>query len=96
MVARSLWSALMRDVVPVIAFAECVIYAVVGNAVVFLTLTWRRTPLRWVWAGMPFYLYGICNHASPPAGRALTAFALSTNIAALLAVPAAIWLVMVS
>lgn len=82
--------------VPLVVFAACIIYAVVGNAIVLLVLVCRKTPLQWIWAGMPFYLYGICNRSSRPAARATIAFALSTNIAALLMVPAAIWLSLVT
>jgi hypothetical protein len=70
-----------------IAVALSVTYSVIGNAVVLLMLIRRRTPLRFLWAGTPFYLYGICNRANPPTSRALRGFALSTNIALLLAIP---------
>lgn len=70
-----------------IAFASCVTYSVVGNALVLLVLIRRKTPLRFMWAGTPFYLYGICNRSTPPTSRALRGFALSTNIALFLAIP---------
>ena len=80
------------SLLPVIAFATYVVYSVVANAIVVLVLVCRKTPLRWMRTGMPFYLFGICNHSSPPTGRTLAASALSTSIAALLAVPADRWL----
>jgi hypothetical protein len=75
-----------------IAFAVCVVYGVIGNAIVLFALVRRKTPMRLMWTGVPFYLYGLCNRSSPPVSRALTGFALSTNIALLLAIPALIWL----
>jgi hypothetical protein len=78
-----------------ITFAVCIVYATIGNAAVLLILIRRRTTLRFMWAGAPFYLYRICNQASPPA-RVLTVFALSTNVALLLAIPALIWLEAIS
>jgi hypothetical protein len=73
------------------AFALFAAYAAIGNTIVLIILIRRRIPLSLMWAGVPFYLYGVCNHSSPPATRALTAFALSTNISALLAIPTLIW-----
>jgi hypothetical protein len=72
------------------AFAFAVLYAVIGNAVVFLILARRKTPVRFWRSGLPFYLYGVCNRSTPPTSRALRGFALSTNIAAILAIP--LWL----
>ena len=68
------------------AFVLAVLYAVIGNAIVFHVLVRRKVPLRFMWSGTPFYLYGMCNHLSPPL-PALKAFALSTNMALILAVP---------
>jgi hypothetical protein len=74
------------------AFVASTAYAVIGNAVVLMVLLHRKAPLRLIWSGTPFYLYGVCNRSSPAAGRALRAFALSTNLALLLAIPSWIWL----
>jgi hypothetical protein len=73
------------------AFAICVVHAVIGNAIVGLILLRRKTPLRLMWVGTPFYLYGVCNRTVPPTGRALKALALSTNIALVLSIPSLIW-----
>ena len=67
-----------------------VLYAVIGNGIVFLFLARRKVPLRFMWSGTPFYLYGVCKRLSPPM-PALKAFALSTNIALLLAFPLLVW-----
>jgi hypothetical protein len=72
------------------AFVLTVLYAVIGNAIVFLILAQRKVPLRFMWAGTPLYLYGMCKRLSPPM-PILKAFALSTNISLLLAVPLLIW-----
>lgn len=74
-----------------IASALCITYAALGNAFVLVALTRRKTPVRFIWAGTPFYLYRICNRSEPPASRALRIFALSTNIAVLLAVTFWLW-----
>jgi len=81
----------MTETLALAAFAVCVIHAVIGNAIVGFILLRRKVPLRLMWAGTPFYLYGVCKHTVPPAGRALQAFALSTNIALVLTVPSLIW-----
>jgi hypothetical protein len=73
-----------------LAFVLTVLYAVVGNTMVLLILIRRKAPLRFMWSGTPFYLYGMCNRLSPPS-PALKAFALSTNIALIVAVPLLIW-----
>jgi len=72
------------------AFAFAVLYAVIGNAVVLLILVHRKAPIRFWRSSLPFYLYGVCNRSTPPTSRALRGFALSTNIAAILAIPS--WL----
>jgi hypothetical protein len=77
-------------------FAASIAYAAIGNTAVLLILLGRKIPLRFIWAGTPFYLYGLCNRATPPTSRALRAFALSTNIALLLAIPSWIWFEAVS
>jgi hypothetical protein len=76
----------MKSLVALV-FALSITYAVVGNVVVLLILIRRRTPFRFIWAGTPLYLYGICNRSTPPTSRALTGFALSTNIALFVAIP---------
>ena len=68
------------------AFAVTVAYAALGNAIVWLLLVRRKIPLASLRAGWLFYLY---KHV-PPTERQLRAFALSTNIAALLAIPCAL------
>jgi hypothetical protein len=70
--------------------ASTVGYAAIGNAVVGLVLLRRKIPVRFMWSGTPFYLYGACTRMTPRS-RTLIAFALSTNISLLLAVPACIW-----
>ena len=77
-------------------FAASIACAAIGNAAVLLVLIVRKIPLRFIWAGAPFYLYRVCNRATPPTSRALRAFALSTNIAFLLAIPTWIWFEAVS
>ena len=75
-----------------VTFAICIAYGAIGNAVVLLILRRRKMPLRLIWSGTPFYLYGVCNRSSPPVGKVLTGVALSTNIALLAAIPALIWM----
>jgi hypothetical protein len=77
--------------IPALAFTGTVIYAVLGNAAVYVILVRRKIPVGFGWAGTPGYLYRICARASPTMPR-LRTFALSTNIAALLAIPSWIWL----
>jgi len=62
---------------------------VVGNAVVLFLLLRRKQTLRVMRTGMPLYLYSVCS--SLPGARALSAFALSTNIALAVGVSALIW-----
>ena len=78
------------SVIPALAFTGSVVYAVLGNAAVYAILVSRKAPVRFGWAGIPFYLYRVCVQASP-AMPCLRTFALSTNIAALLAIPSWIW-----
>jgi len=75
------------------ALVLTVAYAIIGNALVLLVLLHRQTPLRMMLTGMPFYLYGVCNRSTPPAGRFVRAFALSTDVSLLLAIPSCIWFV---
>jgi hypothetical protein len=79
------------SVIPVLAFMGTVGYAVLRNVAVYIILASRKVPMRFGWAGTPFYLYRVCAQASPAMPR-LRTFALSTNIAALLAIPSWIWL----
>jgi hypothetical protein len=72
------------------ALAFAVAYAVIGNAVVGLILARRKASISFWRAGLPFYLYGVCNRLTPPTSRALRGFALSTNIAGILAIPLAL------
>ena len=74
-----------------LAFTITVTYAVLGNAVVYLLLRRRRIALLLMWSDTPGYLYGICRRSTPPLPHALTRFALSTYIAFILAIPAALW-----
>ena len=69
-----------------VAFAVMVAYAALGNAIVCLLLVRRKIPLIFRRAGWLFYLY----KQVPPTNRQLRAFALSTNIAALLIIPCAL------
>jgi hypothetical protein len=68
-----------------IAFAVAVLYAVLGNVAVYIVLMRRGVPVRSMWAGTPGYLYRVCARADGIVGAALRRFALSTNIAFLLA-----------
>ena len=61
----------------------CITYAVLGNAFVLLALMRRNVPLNFMWAGIPGYLYRRCIGAD--VGTALTQFALSTNVALVVA-----------
>ena len=61
----------------------CIAYAVLGNVLVLLALMRRNVPLNFMWAGIPGYLYRRCIGAD--VGTALTRFALSTNVALLVA-----------
>jgi hypothetical protein len=78
------------------AVVVCIAHAVIGNAIVGLILLHKKIPMRMMWAGTPFYLYGVCNRASPPVGTALRTFALSTNIALILTIPSLVWFSVVS
>jgi hypothetical protein len=66
-------------------FALSVLYAVLGNAVVYFILLRRGVPTRSLWAGTPFYLYRVCLGAGPTVGVRLRRFAYSTDIAFLAA-----------
>ena len=76
------------------AFAASVVYAVIGNAVVYLLLVRRKVALRKLWAGTPGYLYTQCVRSNGAVGPLLTRFALSTDIAFVLAFIFAIPLMM--
>jgi hypothetical protein len=77
------------------AFAASVVYAAGGNAIIARLLLRRRIPFRSVWAGTPFYFYGVCLRMSP-ADRGLRAFALSTDAAFVLAFTLCAWLLLLS
>jgi len=64
-----------------ILFAMSVVYAVIGNAVVYVVLLRRKVPIRAIWAGVPTYLYRACANADSKVGTALRRFALSTDVA---------------
>lgn len=72
-----------------IIFTVSAAYAVLGNVAVYLALTRRNVPLRFIWAGTPGYLYRICV-ASPAVSPGLCRFALSTNVAFIIACVASI------
>jgi hypothetical protein len=63
------------------AFGAAVLVATVGNALVYVLLSRRGVPVRFMWAGTPFYLYAMCVRAQPPVRGALRGLALTTNIA---------------
>jgi len=67
-----------------VLFAMGVVYAVVGNAVVYVVLLRRKVPVRAIWAGVPSYLYRVCANADPKVGAGLRRFALSTDVALVL------------
>jgi hypothetical protein len=69
----------------VLLLAVCIVYAVIGNAVVFVLLTRRKVPLRFMWAGTPTYLYRACVDAGSNVGAGLRRFAFSTNVAFVIA-----------
>ena len=76
--------------IPAFVFMGTIAYAVLGNFAVYVILVSRKVSLRFGYAGLPFYLYRVCVEASPAMPR-LRAFALSTDIALLLAPRAWIW-----
>ncbi len=77
------------------AFAAAVVYAGAGNALIARILYRRRVPFRSVWAGTPFYLYGVCIRMAP-ASRGLRWFALTTDAAFVIALPLGAWLLISS
>jgi hypothetical protein len=91
--------ALMRSLDAVaMAFAASVVYAAGGNAIIARMLLRRGIPFRSVWAGTPFYLYGVCARMTPTDRglRGLRAFALSTDAAFVLAFALCAWLMFLS
>jgi hypothetical protein len=64
----------------VIAFAVSLVYAVLGNGLVYVLLARRGVAMRSMWVGTPGYLYRLCVGAEPPVRAWLKWFALSTNI----------------
>jgi hypothetical protein len=58
-----------------------VVYAVFGNVAVYLLLLRRHVPMKSLWAGAPGYLYRLT-----PGGTALRRFALTTNVAFVVAI----------
>ena len=62
-------------------FAAAVVTAVFGNLVVHISLRRRGVPVKFIWAGMRFYLYGQCVRAQPPVKSSLRSLALATDIA---------------
>lgn len=71
-------------------FALSVVYAVLGNVVVFVILSRRRVPMRFMWAGTPTYLYRVCRRSSA-VGVLLRRFAASTDVAFVVAMLLAIF-----
>jgi hypothetical protein len=65
----------------VAALVAAVVTAVFGNALVYVLLSRRGVPIRFMWAGTPFYLYKLCVRAQPPVRRSLCRLALVTNVA---------------
>jgi hypothetical protein len=65
----------------VAAFAAAVITAVFGNLLVYVLLTRRGVPVRFLWSGTPFYLYKLCVRAQPPVRPSVCRLALATNVA---------------
>ena len=68
------------NVIVFTAFVFSVLYAVLGNLVVYLILSRRQIPMRFVWAGTPTYLYRVCRQ-TPEVGLKLRRFAASTDVA---------------
>jgi hypothetical protein len=85
-------STFSMKLIAVVAFAVTVLYGVIGNVVIYIILLHRRAPVRFSLSAMPLYLYGVCNRSVPPVRRALKFFALSTNIALILAIPS--WIIL--
>ena len=65
-------------------FVLSIVYAVLGNVVVYLILSRRKVPMRSMWAGTPTYLYRVCRQ-SPVVGVVLCRFVASTNVAFIVA-----------
>ncbi len=70
----------------IIIFALSVLYAVLGNIIVYIILIRRKVGLRFIWTGTPGYLYRVCLKERTIVGNRLCRFAFSTNIAFLVAV----------
>ena len=62
-------------------FAAATVTAVIGNLIVYTSLRRRGVPVRFIWAGIPFHLYGLCVRAQPPVKSSLRSLALATDIA---------------
>jgi hypothetical protein len=62
-------------------FVAAVLTAVVGNVIVYVLLARRGIPIRFVWAGTPFYLYKLSVRAQPPVRPSISHLALATNVA---------------
>jgi len=73
-------------------FAISIGYAVIGNAAVLWILIRRGVQVRFLWSGTPGYLYRICAENTSTVGKGLRGFALSTNIAFIVAALAALYL----
>ena len=84
----------MRNLIMVL-FALSVVYAVIGNAVVYVVLLRRKVPVRSIWAGVPTYLYRVCANADSKVGTALRRLALSTDVALAISAVLAIGLVII-
>jgi hypothetical protein len=69
----------------IIIFSFYVLYAVLGNIIVYFILIHRKVPLRSIWAGTPAYLYRICVRERTLVGDSLRRFAFTTNVAFLVA-----------
>jgi hypothetical protein len=65
--------------------APCGLYALLGNLMVYGILNRRKVQLSSLWAGTPGYLYRVCARETEVVGPTLRRFALSTNIAFLMA-----------
>jgi hypothetical protein len=85
---------IVRNLIMVL-FALSVVYAVIGNAVVYVVLLRRKVPVRSIWAGVPTYLYRVCANADSKVGTALRRLALSTDVALAISAVLAIGLVII-
>ena len=73
-------------------FVFSALYSMLGNLVAYIVLVNRDAEMRFMWVGIPGYLYRVCLR-TPGIGKALQRFVVSTDVALIAVVASGIGVV---